>query len=390
MTIEVALAVGLFSALLAVLHSIQVERSELLAASASTNFRMVISVEADAPSGLPISPEQLGRVQETFGDKATHWGPTASQVRLSDGTPAFFGRGERIHVRYSSAVPAGSFYASGRAEELLLSDDYTSTGLPTETLEELRSRIAAGHLHKMTSPAPQPLDEPLDELIERHLEPLRMLERGYSHLDQKTITEEDIILLPLSESDSIGGSASYLLAFFFATPEYPGSEVIEAVSFVQTLLKDKYGEQFYYSYHSGLGESRGRIASLSTLAAGLGIVAASVLSIIILGLGGIMASIVKRLMKDISIRLCLGVAREFIYMEVLLATSIPAIVGGVFGAAASGLFMEYSNLDIFTASIPIWTSAASIGLAVFVGMLASLVPLRQVGKVQPLQVLRES
>ena len=175
MTIEVALAVGLFSALLAVLHSIQVERSELLAASASTNFRMVISVEADAPSGLPISPEQLGRVQETFGDKATHWGPTASQVRLSDGTPAFFGRGERIHVRYSSAVPAGSFYASGRAEELLLSDDYTSTGLPTETLEELRSRIAAGHLHKMTSPAPQPLDEPLDELIERHLEPLRML-----------------------------------------------------------------------------------------------------------------------------------------------------------------------------------------------------------------------
>jgi hypothetical protein len=51
------------------------------------------------------------------------------------------------------------------------------------------------------------------------------------------------------------------------------------------------------------------------IATAMVIVTVTVLIIIILGLGGIMASIVKKMMKEIGIRLCLGVDRELVRLE---------------------------------------------------------------------------
>lgn len=129
---------------------------------------------------------------------------------------------------------------------------------------------------------------------------------------------------------------------------------------------------------------------MTMIATAMVIVTVTVLIIIILGLGGIMASIVKKMMKEIGIRLCLGVDRELVRLETLLATCIPAVVGGLIGAIVARYAMAFVSEDmLFVTSVPLWVSAGAVGFAVLAGVLAAQIPLRQLSDLHPLEVIRE-
>lgn len=391
--LEVALAVALLSVLLTTLYSIQQQKSLLLSSSEEMNFRMRLSVTAPGHSGPPLSQTDVASIQHIFGDKAdvylicsrsSDWAPISSVSRLITGKvfiPA--GAAERIHLIYSTAIPEGKYYASGKGEKPLLSEEYVCDLEPEAVA--LRSGVNSGRLSKLDwSP------HELSTLLARHLGPLEIMYLGYQVLGIEMPTEEDIILLPLSEYGAEARRDDFMLAVFLTKQDFCDKEIMETVQFVDSLLTSRHGDQFSYECYSGVERVRTRIENLTMIATVIAIVTVTVLIIIILGLGGIMASIVKKMMKEIGIRLCLGVDRELVRLETLLATCIPAVVGGLIGAIVARYAMAFVSEDmLFVTSVPLWASAGAVGFAVLAGVLAAQIPLRQLGNLHPLEVLRE-
>lgn len=357
------------------------------------NFRMRLSVTAPGHSGPPLSQTDVASIQDIFGDKAdvylicsrsSDWAPISSVSRLITGKvfiPA--GVAERIYLIYSTAIPEGKYYASGKGEKPLLSEEYVCDLEPEAVA--LRSGVNSGRLSKLDwSP------HELSTLLARHLGPLEIMYLGYQVLGIEMPTEEDIILLPLSEYGAEARSDDFMLTVFLTKQDFCDKEIMETVQFVDSLLTSRHGDQFSYECYSGVERVRTRIENLTMIATAMVIVTVTVLIIIILGLGGIMASIVKKMMKEIGIRLCLGVDRELVRLETLLATCIPAVVGGLIGAIVARYAMAFVSEDmLFVTSVPLWASAGAVGFAVLAGVLAAQIPLRQLGNLHPLEVLRE-
>lgn len=122
------------------------------------------------------------------------------------------------------------------------------------------------------------------------------------------------------------------------------------------------------------------------LLSGFGVAA---LFLAVLGIYGVLAYSVSMRTQEFGIRIALGSNRSRLVRLVLRDASYPLIGGILIGLLASAAATRWiSSLLYETSAIDPWAIAMSLALLLGAALVASLVPLRKVAKVDPMQALR--
>ena len=129
------------------------------------------------------------------------------------------GVAERIYLIYSTAIPEGNI-TLGKGEKPLLSEERLRSGTRGCCAA---SGVISGRLSKLTG------RHELSTLLARHLGPLEIMYAGYQVLGIEMPTEEDIILLPLSEYGAEARSDDFMLAVFLTKQDFCDKEIMETV-----------------------------------------------------------------------------------------------------------------------------------------------------------------
>src|SRR3984885_15078564 len=167
-----------------------------------------------------------------------------------------------------------------------------------------------------------------------------------------------------------------------------------AASLAKTYPKSDDGLKFELSRPGLAGNSLGR--PTRAFVAGLMLLAGLILLAACANLGSLFAARAADRSREIAIRMALGSRRKFIFRQLLTEALVVSVAGGICGmAAAVGLLRVLSpgrpipNIPI---NVPVNPDAKTyilaLLLAVFSGLLFGLVPVRQVLRSDPWQVIR--
>jgi putative ABC transport system permease protein len=107
------------------------------------------------------------------------------------------------------------------------------------------------------------------------------------------------------------------------------------------------------------------------------------------GVIGIMLISVTERTREIGIRKAVGATRREILWQFLVEAGVLTLLGGASGMLIGALAAEgVEALTPIPASIPIWSVAAALSMAVFTGMLFGLLPAVRASRLEPVDALR--
>jgi putative ABC transport system permease protein len=122
----------------------------------------------------------------------------------------------------------------------------------------------------------------------------------------------------------------------------------------------------------------------------LGILGLLALAMAAAGVFGVIASVVSQRRHEIGVRMALGARPTTIVAMVLRYVSILLIVGLILGAAAAWYLTSFAEAFLFQVSRgDLRVLGSVLILLAFVGVVASIVPVRRAARIDPLQVLRD-
>ncbi len=108
-----------------------------------------------------------------------------------------------------------------------------------------------------------------------------------------------------------------------------------------------------------------------------------------MGVIGIMLISVTERTREIGIRKAVGATRREILWQFLVEASFLTLLGAGVGLLAGwGISEVVARLTPLPASIPLWSVAAALGMAVFTGMLFGLLPAYRASRLEPVDALR--
>ena len=107
------------------------------------------------------------------------------------------------------------------------------------------------------------------------------------------------------------------------------------------------------------------------------------------GVIGIMLISVTERTREIGIRKAVGATRREILWQFLVEAGVLTLLGGASGMLIGGLAAEgVESLTPIPASIPFWSVAAALSMAVLTGMLFGLLPAVRASRLEPVEALR--
>ena len=167
-----------------------------------------------------------------------------------------------------------------------------------------------------------------------------------------------------------------------------------AASLAKTYPKSDDGLKFELSRPGLAGNSLGR--PTRAFVAGLMLLAGLILLAACANLGSLFAARAADRSREIAIRMALGSRRKFIFRQLLTEALVVSVAGGICGmAAAVGILRVLSTwrpIPNIPINVPVNPDARTyilaLLLAVFSGLLFGLVPVRQVLRSDPWQVIR--
>jgi putative ABC transport system permease protein len=122
----------------------------------------------------------------------------------------------------------------------------------------------------------------------------------------------------------------------------------------------------------------------------LGLVAAIVLALTMIGVSTTMMAVVAERRNEIALLKALGASDRAVEREFLTEGLALGLVGGALGCALGYAFAQAVSLTVFHRSVGFnwWLAAATVGLSAVVSYAASLAPVRRTAQVDPALVLR--
>ncbi len=167
-----------------------------------------------------------------------------------------------------------------------------------------------------------------------------------------------------------------------------------AVSLAKTYPKSDDGLKFVLSHPGLAGNSLGR--PTRAFMAGLMLLAGLILLAACANLGSLFAARAADRSREIAIRMALGSRRQFILRQLLTEALLVSVAGGICGiAAAVGILRVLSTwrpIPNIPINVPVNPDAKTyilaLLLAVFSGLVFGLVPVRQVLRSDPWQIIR--
>jgi len=107
------------------------------------------------------------------------------------------------------------------------------------------------------------------------------------------------------------------------------------------------------------------------------------------GVIGIMLISVTERTREIGIRKAVGATRREILWQFLVEAGVLTLLGGASGMLLGGLAAEgVESITPIPASIPFWSVAVALSMAVFTGMLFGLLPAVRASRLEPVDALR--
>jgi putative ABC transport system permease protein len=93
--------------------------------------------------------------------------------------------------------------------------------------------------------------------------------------------------------------------------------------------------------------------------------------------------------REIGVRKAVGATRREILWQFLVEAGVLTFLGGASGLLIGGLAAEAVEAATpIPASIPIWSIAAALGMALLTGMLFGLLPAVRASRLDPVDALR--
>ncbi|MDR2254201.1 MAG: FtsX-like permease family protein [Bifidobacteriaceae bacterium] len=122
----------------------------------------------------------------------------------------------------------------------------------------------------------------------------------------------------------------------------------------------------------------------------LGLVAAIVLALTMIGVSTTMMAVVAERRNEIALLKALGALDRQVEREFLTEGIALGVVGGTLGSALGYVFAQVVSLTVFHRSVGFnwWLALAAVGLSTGVAYVASLAPVRRTAQVDPAIVLR--
>lgn len=107
------------------------------------------------------------------------------------------------------------------------------------------------------------------------------------------------------------------------------------------------------------------------------------------GVVGIMMISVTERTREIGVRKALGATRQEILWQFLVEAAVLTMIGGALGMMMGAAFaFSVASLTPIPASIPLWSIAAALGVALLTGILFGLVPAYRGSRMEPVDALR--
>lgn len=191
---------------------------------------------------------------------------------------------------------------------------------------------------------------------------------AYQVLDDKTIDEYDSIIMKVDESD------------LQSTVEY-----IEKRLMLTRHVTDDDKDFTLYS-NQQLNESKNEM--LSTMTAFLTLIAAISLIVGAVGIANTMFTSVIEKTKEIGIMKAIGAKNRDILFIFLFNSAAIGLTGGLLGVMFGYLLSGAFNMMGMTTVVKMVTVLAALGVSVFVGMIAGLIPAVQASELNPVDALR--
>jgi putative ABC transport system permease protein len=107
------------------------------------------------------------------------------------------------------------------------------------------------------------------------------------------------------------------------------------------------------------------------------------------GVVGIMMISVTERTREIGVRKALGATKQEILWQFLVEAAVLTLIGGAIGLlGGAALATTVASLTPIPASIPLWSVAAALGMAILTGILFGLIPAYRGSRMEPVDALR--
>lgn len=107
------------------------------------------------------------------------------------------------------------------------------------------------------------------------------------------------------------------------------------------------------------------------------------------GVIGIMMISVTERTREIGIRKALGATRQEILWQFLVEAAVLTLIGGAVGLmGGSAVAALVESVTPIPASIPLWSVAAALGMAILTGILFGIIPAYRGSRMEPVDALR--
>ncbi|MDR0433369.1 MAG: FtsX-like permease family protein, partial [Bifidobacteriaceae bacterium] len=129
---------------------------------------------------------------------------------------------------------------------------------------------------------------------------------------------------------------------------------------------------------------------LNMLQSLLGLIAAIVLGLTMIGVSTTMVAVVTERRTEIALRLALGARVESIAREFFGEAMVLGAMGGLLGAGAGYGLAQIISLNVFHRSVGFvpWLALAAVAASVLVSRLASAWPVRRASQIDPAALLK--
>ncbi len=198
---------------------------------------------------------------------------------------------------------------------------------------------------------------------------------------------ECVLILPLAlyfDIDIVEKTDEFLMVMQFTNGEFYPSAVIKTLRY----LFEQHGNKYNYFFVSPIEEYIRQTEELTMTAKALIFLAMGAIFIIILGFGGILVSITNSRVHEIGICLCVGVKLKKIAFEIMFEAVIISFIGGILGRCLSIPLIKVLKFDWFQLVTSWRINIILLLFSCMIGLVASIVPLRRLRKLMPLEIIR--